>query len=365
MHQGGHAMRRQEGRCAIWMTGLVLSCVVAVSLPAQAELQPAQAQPQPAGSEPQLAQAELQPAQAQKGIRTVVGILPQAEIVRRVGGEHVVVSVLVDAGQDPHTYEPTPRQIMDVSAARVLFTVGLPFENRVTAKLADRESNLLIVDMTAGIERRVMLENDDHDEAHGHGHAHDHGHDHAHDHGHDHGSDADAQAGSEFRDPHVWLAPSSIARMARNTAQTLSSIAPAFEAEFSRNLEAYLQEIADTDALLREQLAPLRGERFFVFHPAFGYFADAYGLTQVAVETEGKQPTPKRLSALIERARADAVRMIFVQPQFSPQSAQMIARAIGGVVVPMDPLAPDILENLKRMGTAVQTALGGPQGESG
>ena len=95
----------------------------------------------------------------------------------------------------------------------------------------------------------------------------------------------------------------------------------------------------------------------WLFHPAFGYFAQAYGLEQQAVEVAGKTPTPRQLTGLIRKAKADGVTLIFVQPQFDQRSAAVVAKAIGGAVVPMDPLAKDVLANLKTMATKVEKAM--------
>ena len=111
------------------------------------------------------------------------------------------------------------------------------------------------------------------------------------------------------------------------------------------------------DAELEEILRPLRGEALFVFHPAFGYFADRYGLEQIAIEIEGREPGPRQLEEIIEHAKEQGVRVIFVQPQFSKKSAETVARAIDGAVVPIDPLAYDWLDNLKRIGEKVRQGL--------
>ena len=101
----------------------------------------------------------------------------------------------------------------------------------------------------------------------------------------------------------------------------------------------------------------MKGRDLFVFHPAYGYFARQYGLTQVAVETGGRQPSARHLAELIDRARARDVRVIFVQPQFARHSARAVADAIGGAVVPLDPLAEDYLGNLEQMASTVESAL--------
>lgn len=281
---------------------------------------------------------------AERGERleVFVSIPPQAYFVERVGGEHVSVSVLVAPGQEPHTFRATPKQVVALSRARLYFTVGVPFEERLVPKLEGREG-LTVVDSIQGIERHAMGE---------------HGHDHGADHegaeeprGHDDGGAAP--------DPHVWLSPPLIKIQAQNIAEALIAADPGNAEAYREGLEAFTQEIDATHARLTAVLAPFRGQAFYVFHPAFGYFADAYGLKQEAVEAEGKAPTPKRLSELMRRARDDGVRIIFVQPQFDKRAARSVADAIGGAVVPMDPLAGDVLKNLQDMASAVEMSLKG------
>jgi zinc transport system substrate-binding protein len=277
-------------------------------------------------------------------LHVVVSIPPQAGIVERVGDARVAVQVLVQPGQEPHTFEPTPRQIMDISAADLFLTIGLPFESRLVEKLRGSGSRLRFVDMAAGIERRKLLpgEGDAHSEPQGDQEQ--------------PGPGGEAHPDAHL-DPHVWLAPAGIERLAENTARALQAFDPGGTSEYARNLEAFRGEIHAADARIRDLLAPFKGERFYVFHPAFGYFADAYGLRQVAAEAEGKEPAPRQLAEMIASARADGVRIIFVQPQFSTQAAAALASAIGGVVVPMDPLARDVLGNLEHVAREVHGAL--------
>ena len=124
--------------------------------------------------------------------------------------------------------------------------------------------------------------------------------------------------------------------------------------------DAERQRAADLDRVDREiarTLAPLKGREILVFHPAYGYFAHAYGLKQTAIEVEGKEPSAAHLAAVVERARQTGVKVIFVQPQFSTAGAQAIAKEIGGAVVPLDPMARDVLANLETMAETIKTSL--------
>ncbi len=259
-------------------------------------------------------------------IRTFVSILPQAHFVERVGGDHVRVDVLVGPGESPATYEPTPREVAALGEADVYFRIGTPFENAFVDKIARTLPGLRIVDTRRGVDLRFFRR----------------------------------EGKRQVPDPHIWLDPVRVKTQARTVCDALSDLAPALAGEFESNLRAFLRDLDALDRRLREILAPLRSRKILVFHPAFGYFCDAYGLEQVAVETEGKAPGPKRLADLIDRAGAENIRIIFVQPQYSKKSARTIAEAISGAVVPLDPLARDYLDNLRRMAEAVREGLTPP-----
>jgi len=287
--------------------------------------------------------APSSPVPAAGKIQVFVSILPQVYFVERIGGAYVAASALVGPGQSPHTFEPTPMQMAKLSEARLFFAIGWPFEKQLVEKIKGASPDLRIVDTRQGIALRRMTSaesaaDEDHDVA-------------------------AAPGALGEPDPHFWLSPRLAKIMASTIARALAEIAPAHAAEFQKNLEDLDADLDRLDAALAKALAPLKGKDFFVYHPAFGYFADAYGLRQVPVEIEGKEPTARPLAALVARARAEGVKVIFVQPQFSAKSAEAIARTIGGAVVPMDDLAPDYIANLNDMAEKVRKALGEANGQ--
>jgi zinc transport system substrate-binding protein len=298
-------------------------------------------------------------------LATFVGIPPQAYVVERIGGKHVAAQVLVKPGQDPHTFEPSPRQMMALGRARIYFEVGMPFEKQLLAKIRQARPDLVVVDTSRGIKKRMMVGHH-HDEADEQDHAQGEvsaaapsqreGPAHADEAGHREEGEAERE---EEADPHVWLSPPLLKVQAQNVAAALIAADAANAPDYRRNLDAFLKDVDATDERVRNVLAPYKGQSFYVFHPAFGYFGDAYGLTQEAVEVEGKSPSPRQLAELIRKARADGVHIIFVQPQFASASASAVAAAIDGAVVPMDPLAKDVLKNLDDMAVKIQAALKG------
>jgi len=268
-------------------------------------------------------------------IPVVVSIIPQACFLERIGGNHVDVEVLIGKGQSPHNYEPTPKQMAKLATAKAYFRIGVPAEKGIMRKIRQSHKNLLIVETQEGIVYRYLA-----------------GHDHGEKQGEHH-----AAAGGKEPDPHIWMNPKLVKIQARNIQTALDRLDPVHKREYAANLQAFQADLDRVDTRIARSLAPFRGSRMYVFHPAFGYFADAYGLTQVPIEIEGKEPSARQLAYLIDRAKKDRVKVMFVQPQFSKKGAAAVAKAIGGVVVPIDPLASDYLANLERIAAAVEQGL--------
>ncbi len=280
------------------------------------------------------------PAHAASGeggrIRAFVSILPQAYLVERIGGEHVEVRILVGEGQEPHTFEPTPAQMAALADSDVYFTIGVPFETALLSRVRSLFPHLSITDTVRGVRLRYFAE--------------------------EHKADAhkipDAHArGGRTPDPHTWLDPGRVKIMAGNIALSLKALDPGHGDVFEHNLERLLQDLDRVDARIAGILEPLKGRRIYVFHPAFGYFCEAYGLEQMALEVQGKEPAAKQLTRIIEKARDEGVKVIFVQSQFSGKAARAIAESIGGVVVPINPLPRDYLQEMVSLAEEIRKGL--------
>jgi len=250
-------------------------------------------------------------------------IAPQEFFVQRVGGDLVSVKVLVGPGQSPHTFEPAPRQMADLAESDVYFAIGLPFENRLLGRVEELGSGIHMVDTSEDIPRRQVEDTHHHDEEDGTAHDDEHG---------------------GLPDPHTWLNPRFAKIQARNICGALKELVPEDAEAFEANLVELLRDLDALDAELTDALGPLAGESIYVFHPAFGYFTDAYDLRQIPIELGGMEPSARELAGLIDRATSEGVRVIFVQPQFSARSARAIAEEIGGVMVPIDPLSADYMD---------------------
>ena len=270
-----------------------------------------------------------------------VSIVPQKTFVQQIGKDRVDVHVMVEPGASPATYEPRPRQMAALTKARAYFAVGAPFEKAWLKKIAAANPQMRIVHTDHGIAKTPMAAHHHHEgDDHHHGHA-------AHD---DH-------SGHGTPDPHVWLSPPLVVLQARAILDALQAVDPAHADVYAANYRAFVAALVDLDLELKSVFAGRQGMQFMVFHPAWGYFARAYGLEQVPIEIEGKDPKPAQLQELIEHARERDIRVVFVQPQFSTRSAELVAREIGGQVAFANPLAEDWMVNLRHVADKFRAAL--------
>ncbi|KQC05370.1 MAG: hypothetical protein APR53_07825 [Methanoculleus sp. SDB] len=234
------------------------------------------------------------------GVVVAVSILPQAEFVHAIAGDRAEVIVLIPPGANPATYEPTADQLTALSRAGIYCMVGsgLPFEQIYVPRLAAANPAMRIVNTSAGID---LIDHD----------------------------------------PHVWTSPVNAVRMVRTTAEALAGADPEYAENFRTNASDYEKELVSLDAELRSLTAHITGRTFIVFHPSWGYFAREYGLVQVAIEEEGKEPGPGHIAEVIDLARREQIHVILANPQFSRQPVDAIARQVNASVVDVDPLSED------------------------
>jgi len=297
-------------------------------------------------------------------IEVFVSIAPQAYFVKRIGKDRVSVSVLVPPGKSPATYTPESAQMVKLSRASLLFTIGVPFEDVLIPKIRAMALKLSIVNTRKGIPLRQLNEGKgSSDQTHGQEKktvSFDNGDDGKLDHSGQGAAENDPHAHDAIgNDPHIWMSPRLVKKQAQTICDALISLMPEDEDFFRKNLHLFQRDLDVLDQKIALALKPLKGKTIFVFHPAFGYFADAYGLKQLAVERAGKPPKGRDLVSFIQLAKKNNVQVIFVQPQFDQRVARKIASAIHGAVVPLDPLARDYIQNLSHMALTIQKALVG------
>lgn len=290
-------------------------------------------------------------------LRVFASVAPIQTFVQKVGGEHVDARVMVRPGFNPHTYDPTPQQISALAGAALYVRTGVPFELAWMQRIRAANRNMQVIDARAGIDLRAM-------EAHGHDeHGHEKGHqEDAHDSHDDHGHAEHAEEGEHRvtaaeQDPHVWTNPVMALQMLGAIRDKLQELAPQHAAAFKQNHDAYAKQLVDLDNELHALLDSISYRKFIVFHPAWGYFADQYTLVQVPIEQQGNRPGARALAALIDQAKHENIKVVFVQPQFDRRQARQVARAIGGAVVAVDPLAANYVANMQKVGQEFAQAL--------
>lgn len=287
-----------------------------------------------------LSACQTAPAQNQPPVdgvpQVTVSIPPQAFFVERIAGDTVSVNVMVQPGDNVHTYEPSPEQMKMVSSSQIFFSIGVEYEENWIPRFTDINPQMMVIDTAAGIQKIEAA--DPHDDE----------------------VDADSQdsepAGHGL-DPHVWLAPDHGKRIAENILVALVALVPNNAEQFQKNYDSLIAEIDELDAKILTALANLNNRRFMVYHPAWGYFADQYQLTQFPVEIGGQEPSARELAELVKLARQENISVIFVQPAFNTANAETLANELGAEVVLIDPLEYDWLENLNTAAEAFANAL--------
>lgn len=266
-------------------------------------------------------------------LAVAVSIPPQKYFAERIGGKYVSVTVMIPPGADPHIYEPRPRQIVALADAEIYFAIGVPFEAAWLPRFRSVNPKLNIVRTDEGIRKIPMISNEPTGSLHN-----------------------DSHEGG--LDTHIWLSPALVRKIAETMHLSLASADPAHADEYHLNYEKFLNEIDALEKYLRTLFpSGIAPGKFMVFHPAWGYFAQACNLIQIPVEVEGKELKPSEIVRLVRLARSENITVIFVQPQFSTRSAKTISDAIGGELVFADPLAEDWNNNLRTVAKKFKSAL--------
>ncbi len=264
---------------------------------------------------------------AEGRLQIAVSIIPQQILVERIGRQHVEVQLMVQPGHSPATYEPGPRQMAGLSQADLYYRIGAPFERAWMGRILDAYPGLPVLDARDGVKLRQM-------EDVGHG-----------EHGHEH------MEGEP--DPHIWLSLPLVKGMTQRLRDRLIELDPVHRVDYQNNHARLQETLGQLDMDIRQILSTMRSRRFMVYHPSWGYFADAYGLRQVAIESEGKEPGAQTLARVLEAARGMEVSSVFVQKQFSQAQAKAVAEAIGARVVVIDSLSEKYPENLRAVARAM------------
>jgi zinc transport system substrate-binding protein len=251
----------------------------------------------------------------------VVSIAPLKPLVQEILGDDFEVIVLVPQGASPETFEPTPKQLQKVEKARFVFGTGLlEFEQELLKRVARKEQ---IINLSHGIKTIGGSCS------------------HSHHHGHTHGVD-----------PHIWCSPKSLVKMAENMHNAIALEMPD-STKYTKRYNALNTKLLELDKEVTEMCEKSPHKSFLIYHPALTYLARDYGLEQVAIENEGKEPSLKRLNSIITQARLDGVKHIFYQSEFPASSVEVICNDIDATAVEINPLAENVIDNIRHISTLI------------
>lgn len=245
-----------------------------------------------------------------------VSIVPQATFVKAVTGDLAEVVTMIPPGNSPGNYAPAPQEILKLSQANLYFTIGVPTEQaNILPKAKELNQTMKVVNLPAEVEK----------------------------------VHAPRYFAPGKRDPHLWLSPKRAKVMVQVIAKELAAIDPQHQSVYARNAQAYLDQLDKLDQTIKKTLSGIVKKTFIVYHPAFGYFADDYGLTMLALEESGKEASAKNFQELVDIAKRENIKVVFYQKEFDSKQARALAAEIGGRVEEFAPLAPDYIENLEKM----------------
>jgi zinc transport system substrate-binding protein len=259
----------------------------------------------------------------QAKLNIIASILPEQKFIESIGGEQVQVALMVKPGNSPHTYEPKPSQMKDISRADLYLSIGVEFEKVWLPKFANQNQHMKIIDISQGIKRLPISSHDTHASTH--------------------------------LDPHIWTSPLYTKQLAKNILAALIDADPSKRATYEKNYHAFIQKVEETDQQIRQTLSGLPEDRksFIVFHPSWGYFAKQYGLTQIPIEIDGKAPKPRTVQKLITKARELHIHTILTSPEFSDSIAKQIANELDIKVLKISPLDPNWSQNLRNLAKVI------------
>ncbi len=251
-----------------------------------------------------------------------VSIAPLSSIIERITCDDFPVEVVVPSGASVESYELTPKQFIALNNSQMVFSTGvLGFEESIVRRV---EKSSKVINLSRGIELIAGSCT----------HTHDH---HAHAHG---------------VDPHIWTSPKELLQISRNSYDAISKKYPD-SLKYKRAYELLAKELQALDAECQNAIAQSGVTSIYIYHPALTYYARAYGIEQVAIESEGKEPSAKRLAEMIERGRKERVRSILYQREYPVSCVEIIAHDLGAEAIEIDPLDSDVISQIKSVTTII------------
>lgn len=261
--------------------------------------------------------------------RVLVSVAPHKFFVEKIAGNTVKVDLMVPAGASAHTFEPTPKQMLNAARAEIWFCLGEAFEAKAIKALKAHHPEMAIVDLRDGVDLII----------------------------------ADPHSGQccchkDCQDLHIWLSARQAKIQATTIAQILSKRYPDHAEEYQVNLNAFIKEMEQLDNEIEKLLVDLQGRIILVSHPAYAYFCRDYHLKQLSIEFEGKDPTPYQMNLVLNQARQAHIKKVFAQPQYNSKGARLFACHLNAELVMLDPYSEDYINSMKNIAQQIASSEG-------
>jgi len=253
----------------------------------------------------------------------LVSVPPYLYFAKRIAGDTVTLLTLVPPGTNPHIYEPTPKQVQAFRKAALWIRLGEPAEQKIYQVLKEQCPQMQIADVTQGVPLLALCDHCD--------------------------QDAHPVHTEEGKDLHIWLSPKWAQTQAQTIAQHLSALLPEHRERYQHALQLLLDDLKTVEQEIHARLAARKGHAIVVSHPAFAYFCQDYGLKQLSIESEGKDPLPQQIASLLKRAKEEQIALVIAEPQYSDKGALRIAECLHVPLHTIDPYAEAYLDNVKHI----------------
>ncbi len=248
-------------------------------------------------------------------LQIAVSIVPEETFVKKIGGELVDVVTIIPPGQSPANYAPSPQIMKQLEDSDIYFSIGVPAEEaNIIPRIEQLASSAKLVELNEKVEKKYP----------------------------------ELFFAENSRDPHIWMSPKRVIMMVDVIQEELGNIDPDNSEIYAKRAESYKKELEDLDLEIKKSVAGLKEKTIIVYHPSFGYFADDYGLSMIALEEEGKEATPERLMEVIDLAKGKEIKSIFYQSEIDSKQSEVVANEISGKAIEIEPLASNYIENLRK-----------------
>jgi len=248
-------------------------------------------------------------------LTVAVSIVPQETFVKEVAGGTVDIVTAIPPGKSPENYALSPMELEKLSRSSIYFSIGVPAETGILEKLSDINGNIKIVNLADKVKEQYP----------------------------------EIEIAPGHSDPHIWLSPKRAAVMVDIISQELSDADKENSGKYSENAQLYIEKLIELDKEISELFSNFRNRTFIIYHPSLGYFADDYGLNMVSIEEEGKDAAPLNLQKVIDIAREQNIKTVFYQSEMDSKQSRVFADEISGKTVQVTPLAPDYIDNIKKI----------------